>query len=150
MYRCPLIFGGYSKASTQPQAKIAIAESLSLNGPDVRLVIHFNLPKTLAELYQESGRAGRDGLPSRSVVFYSLYDRHRMDYLLAKEVKKKRCSSGEMMPHVLSACIALMEVFWMPCSQLSLRIHTEIMMSCIHLIKPETCASVADCRSTVT
>ena len=43
---------------------------------------HLNLPKTLEGFYQESGRAGRDGLPSRSVLFYDVDDRERMDYIL--------------------------------------------------------------------
>lgn len=50
----------------------------------MRLVAHLNLPKTLEGFYQESGRAGRDGLPSRSVLFYDVDDRERMDYILSE------------------------------------------------------------------
>ena len=60
---------------------------------DVKLVVHYNLPKTLEGFYQESGRAGRDGKPARSVVFYGLDDRDRMDWILGKQQKgrgKKR------------------------------------------------------------
>ena len=55
----------------------------------VRLVVHYSLPKTLEGFYQESGRAGRDGKPARSVVFYGLDDRDRMDWILAKQKKNK-------------------------------------------------------------
>ncbi len=55
----------------------------------VRLVAHLNLPKTLEGFYQESGRAGRDGLPSRSVLFYDVDDRERMDYILGKTLASR-------------------------------------------------------------
>lgn len=59
---------------------------------------HFNLPKTLEGFYQESGRAGRDGKPSRSVVFYSAADRRGLEFLLQKtasEAKRKTNSNGK-------------------------------------------------------
>ena len=63
----------------------------------MRLVLHYSLPKTLEGLYQESGRAGRDGKPARSVVFYGLDDRDRMDWILAQQKKNKgkKRKSGE-------------------------------------------------------
>ena len=51
--------------------------------------MHYSLPKTLEGFYQESGRAGRDGKPAGSVVFYGLDDRDRMDWILAKQKKNK-------------------------------------------------------------
>jgi ATP-dependent DNA helicase RecQ len=85
-----------------------IAFGMGINKPDVRFVAHLDLPKSLEAYYQETGRAGRDGLPATAWMAYGLQDVIKLRQMLDESQGSEQHKRAER--HKLDAMLGLCEI----------------------------------------